>query len=495
MARVDDPSDLPIKLERCSNGEFEPPPIRPVVAETQRRTRHQADRLARRLGMSRRRFLTSLCASALTLTTLDACAGDDRRSRAGHDDPDRTGPGGRYRLPPESTTEPAAAAPRLTGDEFVMDVQGHFLEFDLTRPEGAARGFWQSFPQAACGDKDPRSCFSIEHFLEEVFLKSDTSLMVLSAIPILGEENPLSIDQMERTRRIMRSLCDGDDRVLLHGQALPNLGRPPAALDAMTALAADHPITAWKVYTHQPADRGWFLDDHDPAAPQVGEAFLRRAADLRIPIVCVHKGLSGGDRFADPIDIGPAAAAHRDLRFVVYHSGYEISHREGAFEPGPAAKGVDRLVASLRRSKIKAGGNVYAELGSTWRAVMGDPDQAAHLLGKLVNQVGEDNVLWGTDSIWYGSPQDQIQAFRAFEITPEFQERFGYPALTPELKRKILGLNAARLYGVDPPKVRCPFTRQELQAAREVAPASFPVYGPTTAAAVRELVAAHGGWV
>jgi len=39
-------------------------------------------------------------------------------------------------------------------------------------------------------------------------------------------------------------------------------------------------------------------------------------------------------------------------------------------------------------------------------------------------------VLWGTDSIWYGSPQDQIQAFRAFEITPEFQERFGYPALT-----------------------------------------------------------------
>ena len=38
-------------------------------------------------------------------------------------------------------------------------------------------------------------------------------------------------------------------------------------------------------------------------------------------------------------------------------------------------------------------------------------------------------MLWGTDSIFYGSPQDQIQAFRAFQISDEFQERFGYPAL------------------------------------------------------------------
>ena len=63
---------------------------------------------------------------------------------------------------------------------------------------------------------------------------------------------------------------------------------------------------------------------------------------------------------------------------------------------------------------------------------MGDLDQAAHVLGKLLLAVGEDNIVWGTDSIWYGSPQDQIAAFRAFEITPEFQERFGYPALTTE---------------------------------------------------------------
>jgi hypothetical protein len=82
---------------------------------------------------------------------------------------------------------------------------------------------------------------------------------------------------------------------------------------------------------------------------------------------------------------------------------------------------------------------------------MGDLDQAAHVLGKLMLAVGEDNIVWGTDSIWYGSPQDQIAAFRAFEITPEYQERFGYPELTMERKVKILGLNAVRVFGITNP--------------------------------------------
>ena len=48
-------------------------------------------------------------------------------------------------------------------------------------------------------------------------------------------------------------------------------------------------------------------------------------------------------------------------------------------------------------------------------------------------------MLWGTDSIWYGSPQDQIQAFRAFQISPEFRERFGYPEITPAIRAKVFG--------------------------------------------------------
>ena len=96
-------------------------------------------------------------------------------------------------------------------------------------------------------------------------------------------------------------------------------------------------------------------------------------------------------------------------------------------------------MASLRAARHRPGANVYAELGSTWFCLIRRPEEAAHVLGKLLLAVGEDNVLWGTDSIWYGSPQPAIDAFRAFQIPAELRERYGYPELTPRVKAKILG--------------------------------------------------------
>jgi hypothetical protein len=92
---------------------------------------------------------------------------------------------------------------------------------------------------------------------------------------------------------------------------------------------------------------------------------------------------------------------------------------------------------------------VYAELGSTWYLVLRRPEVAAHVLGTLLQAVGEDRILWGTDSVWYGPPQFLIDAFRAFHIPERFQAEFGYPPLTARAKRKILGENAALLYGID----------------------------------------------
>ena len=193
-----------------------------------------------------------------------------------------------------------------------------------------------------------------------------------------------------------------------------------------------------------------------------------------------------------PEDVGPAARAHPDVSFLVYHGGYEIGLAEGPYSDAAAGRGVSRLVTSMRRSGIGANQNVYADLGTTWWQAMRDPNDAAHLLGKLLRHVGEDNVLWGTDSIWYGSPQDQIQAFRAFEITPEFQERFGYPALTKGLKAKVLGLNGARVYGVrDRIGTPCTFSRQDLVEMRRQLPGGAAVHGPTTVSEARALALRH----
>jgi predicted TIM-barrel fold metal-dependent hydrolase len=67
--------------------------------------------------------------------------------------------------------------------------------------------------------------------------------------------------------------------------------------------------------------------------------------------------------------------------------------------------------------------------------------------------MGADHVCWGTDSVWFGSPQWQIEAMRRFEIPAELRKRFGYPALGEadgKIKNMIFGENSARLYGIDP---------------------------------------------
>jgi predicted TIM-barrel fold metal-dependent hydrolase len=181
------------------------------------------------------------------------------------------------------------------------------------------------------------------------------------------------------------------------------------------------------------------------------------------------------------------------MSFVVYHSGYEVDLVEGPYTRSTAHQGINRLITSMRRSGIGPNQNVYAELGSTWWNVMRFPDQASHVLGKLLRYVGEDNVLWGTDCLFYGSPQDQIQAMRSFQISEEYQEQYGYPRLTREIRAKILGLNGARLYGVDPITVPCEFSRRELAELRTRLPLKNAVYGPTTVSEAKAFRAYHQG--
>ena len=319
-----------------------------------RLARAACDDAARRIGMSRRDFLRTSMASAATLLAIGACS----------DDGDGGPSAGTFDVPPESTTEPEVATTVLEGDGApVVDVQQHLLEL-----EGYGGSFGSSFPQGDCGDGG--ACFDTQHWLDLVFGRSDTTMVVLSAIPVLTDPDPLSAEVMDAARRAADELC-GDGRVLVQGHAQPNVGPPEGALDAMRAEAERYDIAAWKSYTH--VGQPWRLDD------DLGEAFLALVEEIGPPIVCAHKGLGG-----DPADVGPAAAAHPGHQLRRLPLRLRDQRREGAYEPGAPGGGVDRLLESVRGAGIGPGGNVYAELGSTWRFLMGDPDQAAHLLGKLI---------------------------------------------------------------------------------------------------------------
>jgi uncharacterized protein len=232
----------------------------------------------------------------------------------------------------------------------------------------------------------------------------------------------------------------------------------------------------------------------------VGMRLIEKARALGIKVICIHKGLPFGRQsyeHSQCSDIGVVAKRFPDVSFLVYHSGFVAGNPERAYEGGAKRDGIDTLVRSLVENGVAPNSNVYAELGSTWRFLMRDPESAAHALGKLLKYCGDSNVLWGTDSIWYGSPQDQIQAFRTFQISPELRARYGYPEITPELRAKVFGLNATRPYKISADEVK-KYARQdaiarERIAYREHSEPHYLTYGPKTRREFLNLLSWNGG--
>jgi hypothetical protein len=94
--------------------------------------------------------------------------------------------------------------------------------------------------------------------------------------------------------------------------------------------------------------------------------------------------------------------------------------------------------------------NLYPELGSAFNLLsVAHPEMCMHLMGRNIKHFGSDHVLWGTDCLWWGASQWCIDAMKRFQITDEMCEGWDYEKITDQDRANILGLNAARLYGVD----------------------------------------------
>ncbi len=444
------PVESPVPFRTGSNGEFEP------AAPTARD--RWADELfhrltaenAKRLGVSRRDFVSSTMGTATALLVINQVYGCDSGTGGGGDDAGFDVDAGMM--------QDAGACEPLTGAEFIFDVQTHHVNPNGSWREGGGfEGALRGFIQASCGEPDFVDCFDADHYIRELFVNSDTAVAVLSQVPAVPGSSPLETEEAAVTREIVNRMADSE-RLLIHGIVVPDRG--PEQLDGMQALKEEQRIAAWKVYTQF---GGWRLDDE-----AIGIPFIDKARELDVKIVCAHKGLSqfGLDpSVSSADDIGVVAPMFPDVSFLVYHSGFEVNVPEGPYDP-TSRQGVDTLVRAVLDNGIGKQGNVYAELGSTWRFLMTNPEAAGHVLGKLLLYLGEDRILWGTDSIWYGAPQDQISAFRAFEIGESMQEIYGYPALTERAKEKILGLNAAALYGVDVEETRCAIREDDFASAK-----------------------------
>jgi hypothetical protein len=89
------------------------------------------------------------------------------------------------------------------------------------------------------------------------------------------------------------------------------------------------------------------------------------------------------------------------------------------------------------------------------------------------------------------SPVAREARRRALEACADGASRYGYPALTKELKAKVLGGNAARLYEIEPVPPRCDFTRQELATIRQELRDGDRLLGPATFVASADVREHH----
>ena len=70
-------------------------------------------------------------------------------------------------------------------------------------------------------------------------------------------------------------------------------------------------------------------------------------------------------------------------------------------------------------------------------------------MGALLKGLGPERVVWGTDALWTGSPQWQIEGLRRMEIPEDMQKKFGFKpigAADGPIKTAIFSGNSARLY-------------------------------------------------
>src|SRR5688572_813233 len=474
-----------------SNGEYMPIGQTDKQKEVEARLTALSAQAAKALGMSRRKFLTTSGGFAASFIAMNQVFGEFFDVR-----------------PIDMLIPEAYAAGGPPKGLFVFDDQTHIIRSSRVGPGNTLRGIAQglqtslnplppaadelgriNFPwnPALVGLPNLNSNFHLAQYMKDVYLDSQVTVAIMTnnnsaAIPDTGGSRPprsvqeseafeiLTAEQTMATRDWVNQLA-GSTRMLGHGQLYTGVGNLWFIEEQIERLKPD----CWKGYNVARAAKldddplsemtRWALDDEVIAYPTYAKideyarkdngAILKKFPGFRN--ISIHKGLQTNDTtnsptVGHPSDIPKAARDWPQFNFIIYHSGIKPSfwvlNALNEIRSGVTREGVPDISWTTEFAVLSAPfKNVYAEIGTTFAStVITFPTVCAHILGQLLKFMGEDRVVFGSDAVWYGSPQWQIEALWRFQIPEDMRKKYGYPELTQVVKRKILGLNSARLY-------------------------------------------------
>lgn len=443
------PHATPIPTQIVSSDEFLPPPQSEKQKEVEARLLAMGDELGSRQGLSRREFFQTAAGMAAGFVALNEAFGhvfDASRAEA---------------------ATPAMAQERANAlkDQFIMDMHTHFLRDDtrittfVRQREAVGKAGWNP---ALVGKPQTIEDLKFNNYFKEIFMDSDTKIALISSSPSDIPQDWFLTNQMMIEARDKVNKEAGARRLFAHAIFTP--GQPNWLENLEAALQAKpESIKGYTVGDNTNKDTSkypWRMDDENVAYKGY-ELALKHG----VKNICVHKGLfplSAAERwpnllaYADVRDVGKAAKDWPQLNFVIYHGGYRHAGGGRAEDGWKEFSETGRVswVSDLAEIPEKYGvTNVYADVGQLFaQSVIAEPRLAAALMGIMGKGLGYDHIVWGTDAVWSGSPQWQIEALRRLEIPEDMQKQHGFAPLGPAdgpIKNAIFGGTNAKLYDFD----------------------------------------------
>src|SRR5271163_1408027 len=441
------PSPVPTQI--VSSDEYMPVPQTEKQREVEARLKDLSDRLARRQGLSRRRFFQTASGMAASFLVMNQVFGR------------------LFEVSEAEAATPDMAAERAgaLSKQFIIDGHTHFLRDDtrlmgfIKAREAVGKAGWNK----EIADKEQTiDDLKYSNYIKEIYMDSDTKVALLSNSPSeVPEDWFIPQEQVFKTREQVNKEA-GSRRMMAHFTITPGW---PGWLEQVDKAIEVYKPDSWKGYTvgdnthKELANHPYHLDDEKLMYP-----FYEKAVKSGIRNVCIHKGLFAPaveEKFprlrpyADVSDVGKAAKDWPQLNFLIYHSGYRwigATPAEGMAEFDRTGR--SSWTSDLAEIPEKYGvSNVYGDLGQLFAmTAVAEPRLCAALMGMLVKGLGADHVVWGTDALWSGSPQWQIEGLRRLEIPGDMRKKHGFAALGPAdgpVKQAIFGGNSARLYGLE----------------------------------------------
>ena len=232
---------LPVPTQIVSNEEFEPPDQTGEQRSVELRLGELADAGAKKLGISRRDFLTSTCGMAAAFLAMNSVFGDF------------------FNVSAAEMFEPLATQEKFPKKPFIFDIHTHHVAAPkIIRTPPLMPGYRQA--GAAWGNKVLEAKehkwedLYLANYIKEMFLDSDTSMAVITGLPAkTDDQNVLTPAEMIETRAEINGLARSK-RIVAHGLFSPDLGK--ANLEEMQRQHERLKPEAWKGYPGQPLADG-----------------------------------------------------------------------------------------------------------------------------------------------------------------------------------------------------------------------------------------------